>query len=267
MKTIKTFRTKLKSGQICLGSGITLTDLFVTEALADEVDFLWYDLEHCAMGQEVLNAHLLAARSRNKPAIVRIPMSGAGIIKQILDAGAHGIVVPQLKTVEQAQEFVSFCYYPPKGQRGFGPRIPSDFGRMSAEAVMKDADQNIFVGMMIETTEAVDNIEAIVNLKGLTSVVIGPSDLSIAMGIAGDLTNPKLTSAMKKVVKAAGRKGVFVGAGLGADMDYAKFLVSLGIQWLQLGSDFAYMIHCIQSLKRSFEPGASKINPCKKVKL
>ena len=252
MEEMRTFRKKLKDGQICIGPGVTLTDPLVTEALADEVDFLWYDLEHCAMGQEVLNMHLLAARSRNKPGIVRIPESNAGIIKQVLDSGAHGIVVPQLKTVEQVREFVSFCYYPPKGQRGFGPRIPSDFGRISAETVMENANRNIFVSVMIETTEAVENIEAIVSLKGLTSVVIGPSDLSISMGIAGELTNPRLASAIKKVAKEANKKGVFVGAGLGADKSYAKFLMSLGVQWLQLGSDFAYMIHCINDLKKSF---------------
>ena len=249
MKTMNKFRKKLKQGEVCIGPGITLTDPLVTEVLADEVDFLWYDLEHCPLSHDVLNGHLLAARGRYKPSIVRVPVGEVGIIKQVLDSGANGIVVPQVKTVEEIREIVSLCYYPPKGQRGFGPRIPSDFGRIDGNEVMKQANASVFVSVMIETVEALDSIDEIVNIEGLTSVVIGPADLSIAMGIPNELTNPKLISAIKKIVKAANARGVFVGAGLGADKEYAKFLVSLGVQWLQLGSDFGYLIHSIRIVK------------------
>jgi len=240
---------KLSSGQLCIGPGITLIDPLVTEVLADEVDFLWYDLEHCPLSHDVLNAHLLAARSRRKTAIVRVPTVDAGIIKQVLDSGANGIVVPQIKTVEEVKQSVSFCYYPPKGQRGFGPRVPSDFGRISATEVMEHANKNIFVSVMIETVEAVEAIEEIVKVNGLTSVVIGPADLSIAMGIPGELENPRLASTIKHVVEIANQNGVYVGAGLGADKAYANFLTNLGVQWLQLGSDFSYLINCIRDLK------------------
>ena len=249
MKSTNGLTDKLANGQLCIGPGITLIDPLVTEVLADEVDFLWYDLEHCPLSHDVLNAHLLAARSRRKTAIVRVPTVDVGIIKQVLDSGANGIVVPQIKTVEEVKQAVSFCYYPPKGQRGFGPRVPSDFGRISATEVMEHANKNIFVSVMIETVEAVEQIEEIVQIEGLTSVVIGPADLSIAMGIPGELENPQLASTIQQVVEIANRNGVYVGAGLGADKDYANFLTHLGVQWLQLGSDFSYLINCVRDLK------------------
>lgn len=249
MKPINYFIEKLKQGTVCIGPGVTFTDPLVTEVLADEVDFLWYDLEHCPMSLEALSGHFLAARGCNKPAIIRVPVGEVGIVKQVLDSGANGIVVPQVKTVEEVKNLVSLCYYPPKGQRGFGPRIPSDFGRIDGNEVMKEANASIFVSVMIETVEALDNIEEIVSIDGLTSVVIGPSDLSIALGIPNELTHPKIASAIKKIVKAAKARDVFVGSGLGADKDYADFLVSLGVEWLQLGSDFAYLIQRVRQLK------------------
>ena len=114
---------------------------------------------------------------------------------------------------------------------------------------MEHANKNIFVSVMIETVEAVEQIEEIVQIEGLTSVVIGPADLSIAMGIPGELENPQLASTIQQVVEIANQNGVYVGAGLGADKDYANFLTNLGVQWLQLGSDFSYLINCIRNLK------------------
>ena len=136
-----------------------LDDPLVSEALADEVDFFWYDLEHCPMGQDSLNAHLLAARSRNIPSIVRVADNGVGFIKPILDSGANGIIVPQVKDAEEVRNVVKECRYKPIGERGIGPRVPSNFGRKDLKELMSEANENIFVAVMIENTEAVDDID------------------------------------------------------------------------------------------------------------
>src|SRR5258707_7093646 len=102
-ESIIRFRQKLQAGQLCLGPAITMADPLITEALADSVDFVWLDLEHAPMGAEAVKGHLLAARSKAIPAIVRVPGSGTPFIKPILDAGAEGVVVPQIRSVAEVR--------------------------------------------------------------------------------------------------------------------------------------------------------------------
>src|SRR5437764_3084793 len=129
MTPIVHFRERLRAGDVCIGASITLADPHVTAALADSVDFFWIDLEHSTMSPEALNGHLLAARSKNKPALVRVTGSGTPFIKPVLDAGADGIIVPQVRTAAEVYRIVRDCRYPPIGHRGYGPRVTSNYGR------------------------------------------------------------------------------------------------------------------------------------------
>src|SRR5438067_1650448 len=126
MQAVKRFREKLKAGRICLGTGITFNDPLVTDAIGSLVDFFWIDLEHNAIGAEALNAHLLAARAHQVAALVRVPDGTTASLKRVLDAGADGIVVPQVRTVEEVSRAVADCRYPPLGRRGYGPRVPTN---------------------------------------------------------------------------------------------------------------------------------------------
>ena len=118
LQAIKIFREKLAAGRVCLGAGISLSDPLVTDALGDSVDFFWIDLEHGAMSPEILSGHLLAARARRVPGIVRVTGSTTPFIKPILDSGAEGIVVPQVRSAEEVRSVVADCRYPPLGRRG-----------------------------------------------------------------------------------------------------------------------------------------------------
>lgn len=158
-EAVVTFRKRLEKGQILIGSAIYLTDPQASEALADSVDFLWIDLEHGAMSEEALRGHLLAARGKNKPAFVRVAGSSTPFIKPVLDAGANGIVVPQVRGAEEVRQVVADCRYPPVGRRGFGPLVPSNYGRDAGAEYIARANAHIFVAVMIETTEALQAID------------------------------------------------------------------------------------------------------------
>src|SRR5688572_9087445 len=126
---IREFRRKLEAGRFCLGAAITLSDPAVTEALGRSVDFFWIDLEHTPLSLESLHAHLIAARAVNVAAIVRTPGSEVSFIKRVLDMGAGGIIVPQVRSASEVRTVIDACRYKPQGDRGYGPRRASNYGR------------------------------------------------------------------------------------------------------------------------------------------
>ena len=242
MEPIVRFRQQLAAGQRCLGAAITLSDPLISEALADCVDFFWIDLEHALIGPEGLHGHFLAAHSRNVPALVRVSGSDTPFIKPVLDAGADGIIVPQIRSVDEVRQVVSDCRYPPVGRRGFAPHVPSNYGRLSGDEFLQRANASVFVSVQIETAEALAAIDEIVRVPGLDSVVIGPWDLSGSMGMLGQVKHPQVVAAMQTVVSKARSAGLSVGAGMGTDPEFACFMAELGAQWIQVGGDYGYMV-------------------------
>ena len=241
LSAMRTFRQQLDSGKVCIGCGISTTDPSVTESLAELFDFLWIDLEHTALTFESLQAHLIAGRATATPALVRVPSGEVAWIKKSLDTGAGGVILPRLYTAEEVQEFVAACRYPPRGRRGFGPRRASRYGRDLGPDFADRADTDVFPAAQIETAEAVEAIDEIVRIDGLASVVLGPSDLSGALGHRGELDHPVVEEAMKRVLGTARDAGLYAGSGLDADPELARRLAGWGAQWLQCGGDIGMM--------------------------
>jgi 2-dehydro-3-deoxyglucarate aldolase/4-hydroxy-2-oxoheptanedioate aldolase len=247
---INNMRAKLRAGEIALGAGITLSDPTVTEALARTVDFVWIDMEHNATTTEAMLNHLIAARAGGAASIVRIPNNDVGWIKRVLDSGAEGIILPRAYNAREVAEFVSACRYPPMGTRGFGPRRPMQYGRLGQQEYLQQANRDVFVTVQVETVELLADLDDVLKLEGLDSLVLGPQDLSGSMGRLGETTHPDVIAAMKLVASKARAADKFIGSGLGANREFAHVLIDCGVQWLQVGSDFEYMI---QGCQRTFD--------------
>ncbi len=237
------FRHKLAQGTPCIGPSITYADPTVTETLAPESDFLWIDTEHTALSLESVNAHLLAARACATPALVRVPANETSAIKRLLDIGVSGVIVPQIRTAEEVTQAVADMRYPPVGRRGFGPRRPADYGRTSLEDHLRTANESVFAAVQIETAEALDAVEDIARVPGLDSLVLGPMDLSGALGHLGDVGHPSVEAAMDRVIAAGRDAGIAIGIGMGADPSLAEKWIARGVHWVQLGCDFEYLVH------------------------
>lgn len=240
MGAITRFRRELRAGKVLLGPSVSIADPLVTDALADSVDFIWIDTEHTLMNTPVLIGHLLAARARNVPLLVRIPGSATHLIKPVLDSGVEGLVVPQVRSAEEVRGIVADCRYPPLGRRGMGPRILSNYGRRSISDFVAETNETIFVSAQIENREALDALDEILAVPGLDSVVIGPVDLSASLGVTGEITHPKVLAAIDTVCAKARAAGVFVGAGCG-DAKYASLAIQHGVQWVQMGGDDGFL--------------------------
>jgi 4-hydroxy-2-oxoheptanedioate aldolase len=244
---IQTFRDKLKSGRACLGTGITFSDSAVTEALGASADFLWIDLEHNPISLESLHSHLIAARAAGVAALVRVPGSETPLIKRVLDSGAAGLIVPQVSSAAEVRQVVDACRYKPLGNRGFGPRRMANYGRALGPEYLEQANRQLFVAVQIENTAAMDELDAIVQVPHLDSLVIGPYDLSLSMGVT--INHPDLQAALKRIIAAAHGAGLFVGIGMSPrDTAFAVRAIELGINWLQVGSDYGYMIQFADEL-------------------
>ena len=239
---IEKFRRRLSDGDTLIGSGITLADPQVTDAIAGTVDFLWIDNEHAPINPETLRGHLLAARARGTAALVRVPYLHPAFIKNALDSGAPGIIVPQIRGVEDVEKMVADCRYAPIGSRGFGPTVPSDYGRDGGRDYIERANASIFVSPQIETASAVDAIEAIVAVPGVDFIVLGPHDLASSLGHIADPEHPTVVQAIEHVISTAKKAGLFVGSGMPEDRDYCKTMAGRGVQWMQVGGDCRYMV-------------------------
>lgn len=239
---IQRMRDKLRAGELVLGIGISLVDATVTEAIAPSVDFVWIDLEHNSMSTESMMGHLIAARAGGTASIVRIPSGDVAWIKRVIDSGADGIILPRAYSAKEVASFVSACRYPPLGTRGFGPRRPMQYGRLPQQEYLQRANRELFVIAQVETVELVAELDEVLKLPGLDSLVLGPQDLSGSMGSLGATTKPEVVAVMKSVATKAKAAGKFIGAGLGANPEFARVLIDCGVQWLQAGNDFEYMI-------------------------
>jgi 2-dehydro-3-deoxyglucarate aldolase/4-hydroxy-2-oxoheptanedioate aldolase len=251
------FRDKLARGQICLGTVITFTDATVTEALCQVLDFVWIDMEHNALGLETVQGHLMATKGSETTPLVRVPWNDPVLIKPVLDIGAAGVIVPLIRTAEEARRAVAACLYPPDGIRGFGPRRPSNYGQLGGPEFCSAANRSVLPMVQIEHIEAVANIPEILAVPGLVSVVIGPNDLVGSMGRMGEPRHPEVLRAVDTVIAQARRARIPVGIGAGDDPEILKDWIARGVQWLTMGGDCSLLLRAATEVAARLRAPAS----------
>lgn len=240
MTSFTTFRERLRAGDVLLGASIVFSDPRVTEALAPSVDFIWLELEHALIGPESVVAHVLAARAGQVPMLVRVPSGTTAAIKPALDSGVQGLIVPQIRTVEEVRAVVDDVRYAPVGRRGIGPVRPSDYGRIPARQAVAASAEEVFLAVQIETVEALEAVDEIAAIPGLDSLVVGPTDLSASMGLLGEFDHPRVVRGIERIVAAARANDLSVGVGVGSS-ETAAAMIRHGVQWVQLSGSDAYL--------------------------
>ena len=175
MKKINNFAKRLRSGEILIGTLVSLPSSEICELLASiGYDWLFIDAEHGAFNPQQAQAMLQAAAPT--PCLIRVPSDETIWLKKALDIGAAGVIVPQVHTVDQAREIISHCKYTPDGKRGIGIGRAHKYG-IDFDRYIKYANQETAVVLQAESSEAVDNINDIVKLKGIDAILIGTYDL------------------------------------------------------------------------------------------
>ena len=188
--------------------------------------------------------------------MARVPWLEPGIIMKMLDAGAYGIICPMINTKEEAERFVGACRYFPKGYRSFGPTRVSWY---AGGDYYKGANENILTLAMIETKQAMGNLDAILSVPGLDGVYVGPADLAITLGEqpVGDPTSTVTLSAIKEIVTKTKAKGLFAGIHT-ASADGAKDKTqNFGFDFATVLADTALLANAAKAAVSSFRGTAA----------
>ena len=202
----------LKSGHSLLGVMVVeVRQPSIMQILANAgYDIAIIDNEHGPFSIETIADLSRAARWVGITPIVRVPDLAYPYLAQSLDSGAQGVMLPRIYTAEQVEQAVQIMKYPPIGQRGCAfNRGHSDFKSLPVKEGTAEANEETMLVVQIETKEAVDDVEAIISVPGVDVALVGPGDLSIALGVPGQMNAPILHKVIEKVIDACQKKGVY----------------------------------------------------------
>ena len=226
-------RRRLKLGETTYGGWLTVANPTIAEFMAGAgFDWVLIDTEHGGFSNEGLQTCLIAFNSSPTVPMVRVAWNDAVLIKQALDMGADGILIPMVSSAAEARAAVSACKYPPQGTRGFGPRRASDYGRKT-DAYVAQANDSLIVIVQIEHLNGVADIDAILDTPGIDVACLGPTDLSGSAGVLRQFAHPIVADGMTRVIAAAKARQMPASIGITfADAEMHR--------WYDLGANFIF---------------------------
>lgn len=247
--------SRLRSRDFLLGSWVNLTDPAATEIVCDAgFDFVILDGEHAPFGIETTQSLIIAANGAGTPCIVRVGENSPMWLFQALDGGADGVLVPRSESVDDVRRAVASCQYPPAGNRGYGPRRASRYGKKEP-GYRERANEEVAIVVQIETFGALDAVEEIVAVPGLTALFVGPNDLSGAFGLLGHTASQLVVDAITKVVEVAGGAGVPVGIASASTAEAVNARREQGFSFVAAGDDLDFLAAGANELVSSVHAG------------
>lgn len=216
-------------------------------------DAVTIDLQHGASDYVDALPMLQAISTTDATPMVRVPWNDPAIIGKVLDAGAYGVICPMVNTPAEAQAFVKACRYAPVGARSAGPLRASLYGGAD---YIKGANKEIITMAMIETEEAVNNLEEILKTPELDAIFVGPSDLSLSMGESAgfDPRFPKVYEAIKYIAETCKKTNVIPGIHCGS-VEYGVEMREMGYRFMAFLSDFRMLQMAVAESLPAFRAG------------
>ena len=234
------FKAKLRKGDCCIGAQLGLSDPAVVEIFGRSgYDWISVDIEHAPFTVDTLKLMLQVAESTPAVLLARPQKLDIHEIRRYLDIGSPGVMCPFINGREDAARLVEFCHYPPSGTRGWGPRRAVGFG-VDADEYLAKANAAMLCFPIIETPEAVEHSNEIASVDGIDGLVMGPMDLSMALGCFKKFDDPRFTSAFDTVRAACKRHGKAMGTGC-YSLDFATACARKGDSLLLVASDDGYL--------------------------
>jgi staphyloferrin B biosynthesis citrate synthase len=239
---------RLRTGRVVVGGEIAsglerLPLLFARGGL----DFAWIDMEHTLLDPERVAATIQCSRLCDVTPIVRVPELRPGLVRQLLDNGAQGIILPFVERPEQAAELVAWCHFHPDGRRGIGaPSLAHDFAAVSLAEHARSSRANVLAAIQVESAAGVAGVAAIAATPGLDLVIVGLADLSVSLGVPGRLADPAVHEALNRVIEACVGAGVSIGVagvyGLSPEDAYdLRHWCDRGVRFFQVTSDLGVL--------------------------
>ena len=253
LNAVDELRAKMDHGQPVLGMGINLADPLVTEMAVDAgYDFVWIENEHSYMtSRDVLN-HILAARGTGVAPMVRVPVGEPAVIKPYVDLCPAVIVVPLVRSAEEARTAVAACRYPPEGVRGFGPIRNMGHGEMEFDEYLAQASRQVMVFVQVEHVDAVEDLDALIATPGLDGICLGRNDLSGSVGKLGQYDDPEVAGMIDTLLDKCRGTQLYLGASLGPDWDSVERWAERGMVWFSVGDDVGHLADSARELQAEY---------------
>jgi len=241
-------KTKLKEKQTTIGSWITLAHPAIAEIMAKAgFDWLAVDLEHSVITIREAEELIRAIDLCGVVPLVRLSANDPVQIKRVMDAGAHGVIVPMVNSVSEAEQAVSAVRYPPQGRRGVGLARAQGYGN-SFEKYKEWLNQESIVIVQVEHIKAVENLDTILSVEGIDGFIVGPYDLSGSLGIPGQFDNKLMIEAMSKIQTYMRTSSKIAGYHV-VEPDFEQLQQRLrdGYRFLAYSVDFRMLDTCCRS--------------------
>ena len=214
---------------------------------------IWIEQEHVPTPQQDLEVLALAARAHGMESMVRLAPTDYATVMRPMEAGVGGVLAAQVRSVEQVEQIVRWAKYPPQGERGlYGSNYESEWATKSPEAHIVDANRDRWLGIQIETSEAVENVEQIASVEGVDHLFIGPGDLSVNLGVPGDNFHPKCIATLERVSRAASAEGKSWGV-LPRSREHADTCLELGCALFACAGDMVLLHKGFEAMKSEYQ--------------
>jgi 4-hydroxy-2-oxoheptanedioate aldolase len=229
-----TVKSKWGRGEVTHGAWLSVPSSFSAEVMAHQgFDWLCIDMQHGVIDYQVALTMLQAIGSTDTIPFVRVPWNEFGIIGKVLDAGALGVIIPMVNSVEEALQAVAACRYFPLGSRSYGPTRAAYY---AGSDYFGDANNQVACIPMIETRQAVERLDDILSVPGIDAVYVGPADLSITLGQAPRMDNGgAFEEARIRIAEGCARHGVI--AGIHANATLAAKHAEAGYRMITVSGD------------------------------
>ena len=221
-----------------------------------QAGFHWafIDCEHGGFGIETIQDVCRISPAYGFTPIVRVADLQYSLIARALDCGSQGIIFPRVESVELLERAVSWCRFPPAGQRGFGLNaFHYDHRAMTMPQMIEEGNANTMVVLQIETKRAFEMRDELLSVAGIDAVMIGPADLSISLGIPGEFTNPKLIETMEAIRDTCAGKGIYPGTQT-RTLALAKFWQERGMKFLGCSSETGMLFDKAKEIVSALAP-------------
>ncbi len=246
-------KDELKKGSFVLGTWCDLPSPSIVNVLTRAgLDFVIVDLEHGPMDYKIAQEMIMAAECEGKEALIRVSHLCESEILRALDIGASGVIIPHIESVGDRKKAVSYTKFPPLGQRGFNPYVRSgSYHKVKADYFSKE-NNKVILGLILEGKKALKDLSAIIDDPYVDMIYLGTYDLSLSLGLSGDVGHPKLLRELEKAVRKINKAKKSAGCMIHNQDDLKKFK-NLGIRFITYKVDTSIIYDSVAEIKREFD--------------
>lgn len=236
-------KQKIQQHERLIGMYLHLNDVAIAKiAAVSGYDYVWIDLEHSCLSLENLLASIMVLRAHGTAVIVRVPQNDLTFTKKVLEMGVDGIIFPMVRSAEEANELIASTLYPPYGTRGFGPMNAINYGLDSAVDYVAQTRDHLCRFIQIEHTDAVNDLDRIMDNEYIDGYLFGPNDLSGSINELCRVFDENTTQLMKDTIRRLKERHKYIGIASGGHAEEViRHWHSFDVEMITAGADFSFI--------------------------